>query len=203
MWAGGKYRTRPPVDDRRGRGGTARHGAGRGIFGMEYKLPMSAPDRFRHWSSRLRRTRRCHEYQMNRREFMAGIGGAGLDCVHRRACARPLPPPPWRVARCRSYGPEYLAATGKDVRPTGRARAPGQGQNGHHQNQSDRQREHAAGPPARRPHDLDQSAYGRRRHPPAGQSRCAAHPRGGGSLGMAGRLRSKSSCTRPAGTRSC
>lgn len=51
--------------------------------------------------------------QMNRREFIAAAGSAGLGLCGPAAVASAAPTAPVAIARCRSYGPEYLAATEK------------------------------------------------------------------------------------------
>jgi uncharacterized protein (DUF362 family) len=51
--------------------------------------------------------------QINRREFMAAAGGAGLGLLHPARTQAAVPTAPVAIARCRSYGPEYVAATEK------------------------------------------------------------------------------------------
>jgi uncharacterized protein (DUF362 family) len=51
--------------------------------------------------------------QINRREFMAAAGGAGLGLYARSTARAAAPTAPVAIARCRSYGQEYLAATEK------------------------------------------------------------------------------------------
>ena len=48
---------------------------------------------------------------MNRREFLAGLGAAGLVSTARMRASAPAAPV--AVAKCKSYGSEFLAATGK------------------------------------------------------------------------------------------
>jgi uncharacterized protein (DUF362 family) len=50
---------------------------------------------------------------MNRREFMAGFGAAGLAMVQPARMRATAPTAPVAIARCKSYGAEFLAATGK------------------------------------------------------------------------------------------
>ncbi len=51
--------------------------------------------------------------QINRREFMAAAGGAGLGLLQPARTQAAVPAAPVAIARCRSYGPEYVAATEK------------------------------------------------------------------------------------------
>jgi uncharacterized protein (DUF362 family) len=50
---------------------------------------------------------------INRREFMAAAGVAGWQLARPERLRASAPTAPVAVARCKSYGPEYLAATGK------------------------------------------------------------------------------------------
>ena len=50
---------------------------------------------------------------VNRREFMAGSGAAGLSLVQPPRMRASAPTAPVAIARCKTYGPEFLAATGK------------------------------------------------------------------------------------------
>ncbi|MBZ5585911.1 MAG: DUF362 domain-containing protein [Acidobacteriia bacterium] len=51
--------------------------------------------------------------QINRREFMAAAGGAGLGLFQAAPTRAAVATAPVAIARCRSYGPEYVAATEK------------------------------------------------------------------------------------------
>lgn len=50
---------------------------------------------------------------ISRREFVAGWGAAGLAMLHTARMRASVPTAPVAVARCRSYGAEFLAATEK------------------------------------------------------------------------------------------
>ena len=50
---------------------------------------------------------------VNRREFLAGCGAAGLAMLQPARMRASVPTAPVAVARCRSYGAEFLAATEK------------------------------------------------------------------------------------------
>ena len=50
---------------------------------------------------------------MNRREFVGGLGTAALAMVQPQRLRASAPAAPVALARCRSYGPEFLAATEK------------------------------------------------------------------------------------------
>ncbi|MGD0365509.1 MAG: DUF362 domain-containing protein [Bryobacteraceae bacterium] len=50
---------------------------------------------------------------VNRREFMAGLGAAGLSLVQPPRMRASAPTAPVAIARCKTYGPEFLAAAGK------------------------------------------------------------------------------------------
>ena len=49
----------------------------------------------------------------NRREFVGGLGAAAFTVANPRACMPSAPAAPVALARCKSYGPEFLAATEK------------------------------------------------------------------------------------------
>jgi uncharacterized protein (DUF362 family) len=48
---------------------------------------------------------------MNRRQFVAGLGAAGLGMVQPVRMRASAPTAPVAIARCKSYGPEFVAAT--------------------------------------------------------------------------------------------
>ena len=50
---------------------------------------------------------------LNRREFVGGLGAAALAVAQPRRLRASAPAAPVALARCRSYGPEFLAATEK------------------------------------------------------------------------------------------
>ena len=50
---------------------------------------------------------------MNRRQFVSGLGAAGFAMVQPARMRASAPTAPVAIARCHSYGDEYLAATGK------------------------------------------------------------------------------------------
>lgn len=49
---------------------------------------------------------------MGRREFIAGLGAAGLSAV-RPSVMRAAPTAPVAVAKCKTYGPEFVATLEK------------------------------------------------------------------------------------------
>ncbi len=50
---------------------------------------------------------------INRREFIAGAGAASLQLVHPARMRAAAPTAPVAIAKCKSYGPEFLSATEK------------------------------------------------------------------------------------------
>ena len=50
---------------------------------------------------------------MNRRQFVSGLGAAGVALIQPAGMRAAAPTAPVAIAKCKSYGDEYLAATAK------------------------------------------------------------------------------------------
>ncbi len=124
--------------------------------------------------------------RINRREFVAGLGTAGLAALQPVSLRASAPTAPVALARCKSYGTEFLAATEKMFDQLGGIGRMVKGKTVTIKiNLTGGETTRLDYLPMGRTL-LEPSAHRGRRHSPAGQGRRAPHSRGGGRLGVAG-----------------